>query len=193
MGAGAPASVRTSPFSATGSFASAGSPTHLPGTASTPRDGCRPRIHRCPQSQRRLVPPESCLQAKVTQGFTSEVLMADGISYAPVSRETVSQWMFYLRGLNGLRVSSTAAGRLSATICSRCTGATCKMRRLTCLTPTRALVAGFRQTTLDDYQMRQVRHEVRQSMEQGAVGLSTGSITSCNAMPRWRNWPKSAG
>ena len=32
------------------------------------------------------------------------MLMADGISYAPVSRETVSQWMFYLRGLNGLRV-----------------------------------------------------------------------------------------
>ena len=42
---------------------------------------------------------------KTTQGFTTEVLMADGIGYAPVNDHTVREWLFYLRSLNGLRMS----------------------------------------------------------------------------------------
>ena len=42
---------------------------------------------------------------KTTQGFTTEVLMADGIGYAPINEHTVREWLFYLRSLNGLRMS----------------------------------------------------------------------------------------
>ena len=42
------------------------------------------------------------LAAKTLQGFTSEVLMADGISYAPVNPHTAREWLFYLRALDGL-------------------------------------------------------------------------------------------
>src|SRR5687768_810573 len=41
--------------------------------------------------------------SKTTQGFTSEVIMADGISYAPVNRQTIPEWIHYLRSLNALR------------------------------------------------------------------------------------------
>ncbi|MCA9146762.1 MAG: amidohydrolase family protein, partial [Planctomycetales bacterium] len=34
------------------------------------------------------------LTPKTLQGFTTEILMADGISYAPVNESTAAQWMF---------------------------------------------------------------------------------------------------
>jgi len=43
------------------------------------------------------------LLSKTTQGFTTEFLMLDGISYAPVNDQTVHGWIQYLRALNGLR------------------------------------------------------------------------------------------
>ena len=46
---------------------------------------------------------ESNFAAKTLQGFTTEVLMADGIGYAPVSPQTARDWLFYLRALNGLQ------------------------------------------------------------------------------------------
>ena len=42
--------------------------------------------------------------SKTSQGFTTEVIMADGISYAPVSRQTVHEWLYYMRGLNALQM-----------------------------------------------------------------------------------------
>ena len=43
------------------------------------------------------------LFSKTSQGFTTEVIMADGISYAPVNPHTVHDWIYYLRALNALR------------------------------------------------------------------------------------------
>src|SRR5690606_3533309 len=40
------------------------------------------------------------LTPKTMQGFTTEVIMADGISYAPVNDHTVVEWIYYLRALN---------------------------------------------------------------------------------------------
>ena len=41
---------------------------------------------------------------KTQQGFTTEIIMSDGISYAPVNSATWRDWIYYLRGLNGLRM-----------------------------------------------------------------------------------------
>ena len=43
------------------------------------------------------------LTSKTTQGFTTEVIMADGISYAPLSPTNAPEWITYLRALNALR------------------------------------------------------------------------------------------
>lgn len=34
------------------------------------------------------------LVSKMSQGFTTEVIMADGISYAPVNAQTVNEWIY---------------------------------------------------------------------------------------------------
>ncbi|MCB0110926.1 MAG: amidohydrolase family protein, partial [Caldilineaceae bacterium] len=44
------------------------------------------------------------LTSKTLQGFTTEVIMADGISYAPLTPETATDWIYYLRTLNALRL-----------------------------------------------------------------------------------------
>src|SRR5690349_3305039 len=43
------------------------------------------------------------LFSKTSQGFTTEVIMADGISYAPVNEHTAYEWIYYLRALDALR------------------------------------------------------------------------------------------
>ena len=43
--------------------------------------------------------------AKTLQGFTTEVVLLDGIRYAPVNEQTWREWFFYLRALDGLRLS----------------------------------------------------------------------------------------
>ena len=38
--------------------------------------------------------------SKTGQGFTTEVILADGIYYAPLNRHTAYEWLYYLRGIN---------------------------------------------------------------------------------------------
>lgn len=119
---------------------------------------------------------------KTSQGFTTEVLMADGISYAPVDRQTWRQWIFYLRALNGLRLQdyrdwrtvgeylSLIEGRTAQNVAAHVPYANC-----------RTIHAGFGHRPLDDYQRRSIRREIELGMEQGGVGLSTGLdyMTQC--------------
>ena len=42
---------------------------------------------------------------KTSQGFTTEILMPDGISYAPLTPQTWPDWCCYLRGLDGLLIA----------------------------------------------------------------------------------------
>ena len=56
------------------------------------------------------------LAPKTSQGFTTEVLMSDGISYAPVTPENYRDWFLYLRSLNGLRRRTIKAGGRSPII-----------------------------------------------------------------------------
>ncbi len=51
---------------------------------------------------------------KTSQGITTEVLMSDGISYAPVTGENYRDWIFYLGSLNGLRQSDYQGWRTIA-------------------------------------------------------------------------------
>jgi N-acyl-D-amino-acid deacylase len=54
------------------------------------------------------------LVPKTSQGFTTEVLASDGISYAPVTPENYRDWFVYLRALNGLHVEDYQGWRTIA-------------------------------------------------------------------------------
>ena len=113
---------------------------------------------------------------KTSQGFTTEVLMADGISYAPVSEHNWRPWLHYLRSLNGLALADYRGWRSLDDYMKLLDGR--NVQNAAFHVPyanVRTLACGFgRQAPPDDFQMRQIRGEITRGMEAGAVGLSTG-------------------
>ncbi len=124
------------------------------------------------------------LTPKTQQGFTTEVLMADGISYAPVSADNVREWVFYLRSLNGLRMDElTPCGTVDEYL-ERIAGR--NVQNVASHLPyanLRALAGGFGPRRLDDCQRREIRAAICRGMSEGAIGLSTGLdyISECYA------------
>jgi N-acyl-D-amino-acid deacylase len=129
-----------------------------------------------------LVQPH--LWAKTSQGFTTEVLMADGISYAPTTAEDAPQWIHYLRSLNGLK-QSDYDGWLSLTdYAARLDKANVQNFALHIpYANLRVLQTGWSRAAVDDFQMRSIRADIAAEMANGAVGLSTGLdyISQCFA------------
>ena len=124
------------------------------------------------------------LEPKTRQGFATEVLMADGISYAPVDADTAPEWFHYLRALNALPPNEYAGWHSIAEYLERI-AARCA-QNVAAHVPyanIRALVCGFSSRRVDDYQMRQIQAAIEQGMDEGAVGLSTGLdyISQCFA------------
>ena len=115
------------------------------------------------------------LPAKTLQGFTSELLMVDGISYAPVNEHTARQWLFYLRALDGLR-QDEYLGWQSLDDYMRLLDRRNVQNSATHIpyANVRSLVCGFRRIAADDFHLRQIKAEIRRGMQEGAVGLSTG-------------------
>lgn len=121
---------------------------------------------------------------KTSQGFTTEVLAADGIGYAPVNEQTWRQWLYYLRSLDALPLSSYTGWQSLADYMQFLDGR--NVQNAATHVPyanVRTLVCGFGRKTPDDFQMRIIREEIRRGMEEGAVGLSTGLdyLSQCQA------------
>ena len=113
--------------------------------------------------------------SKTSQGFTTEVIMADGISYAPVSRQTVHEWLYYMRGLNALQMEDYTGwqtlGDYMALLDQR------NVQNAITQIPyanVRTLVCGWGPTAADDSQIKLIQMQVEQGMDEGACGLSTG-------------------
>ena len=66
---------------------------------------------------------------KTLQGFTTEVIMADGISYAPVDSATRAHWLYYMRALNGLLQSDYQGWESLADYMQLLDGRTAQIRR----------------------------------------------------------------
>ena len=121
---------------------------------------------------------------KTTQGFSTEVLMLDGISYAPVTDENVAEWFFYLRALNGLRLDEYRGWHTLADYMQQVDRRTAQ--NTVALIPyanVRALACGFGPHRMDDYQRLIITDEIQSGMASGAAGLSTGLdyIVQCHA------------
>lgn len=115
------------------------------------------------------------LFSKTGQGFTTEVIMADGISYAPLNRHTAHEWLYYLRGLNGLQLTDYTGWESIADYM-----ALLDRRTAQNTIPhipyanVRTLACGFGRSGPDDVQMSHIVSEVEKGVAAGAVGLSTG-------------------
>ncbi|MBX3015034.1 MAG: D-aminoacylase [Caldilineaceae bacterium] len=117
----------------------------------------------------------SHLVSKTSQGFTTEVIMADGISYAPVNQQTAKEWIYYLRSLNGLRFDEYSGWESLADYMALLDGT--NVQNSIAHLPyanVRSLACGFGRAQPDDFQMRQIIDEVELGMAAGAVGVSTG-------------------
>tara|TARA_B100000029_G_scaffold417272_1_gene421841 strand:+ start:206 stop:1771 length:1566 start_codon:yes stop_codon:yes gene_type:complete len=112
---------------------------------------------------------------KTSQGFTTEVLMLDGISYAPVNPHTAREWLFYLRGINALRLEEYRGWETIGEFLAEFDRAT--VQNVIGHVPyanVRSLACGFQKEWVDDLQMRNIQAEIHQGMQDGAVGISTG-------------------
>jgi N-acyl-D-amino-acid deacylase len=113
--------------------------------------------------------------SKTSQGFTTEVIMADGISYAPVSEHTAYEWIYYLRSLDGLSFEDYRGWRSLGDYMALLDGA--NVQNSIAHLPyanVRTLACGFGDRPVDDYQMKIIAAEVARGIDEGAVGLSTG-------------------
>ena len=115
------------------------------------------------------------LTAKTMQGFTTEFLMLDGISYAPVNRHTVREWIQYLRSLDGLPFEAYSGWESIADYMALLDGRTAQnVATFVPYANVRTLAMGFGEQTPNDYQLSDVQRQVAQGMAEGACGLSTG-------------------
>lgn len=113
--------------------------------------------------------------SKIAQGFTTEVLASDGISYAPVDEAGAREWIYYLRSLNGLALADYTGWRSIADYLALIDGRT--SQNVAYQVPyanLRVLAMGWRRGPPDDTEIRRMRRLVRQGLDDGAVGLSTG-------------------
>lgn len=127
---------------------------------------------------------EPLQSSKIMQGFTTEVTLLDGISYAPVSEQTWREWFFYLRALDGLRLDEyqgwTSIAEFMDAMDGRCTQNAIPHVPYANV---RAEVCGFGPKPPSTQQMGQIADLIRQGMDQGAVGLSSGLdyIVQCHS------------
>ena len=138
--------------------------------------------------------------AKTSQGFTTEILASDGISYAPVTDGNYRDWITYLRALDGLTEDDYCGWHSIADYMALLDRRT--TQNAISLVPyanLRVLASGWRRGPLDDVQRKIIRREVERAMDAGACGLSTGLdyiaqcfstsddlVDACRAMAPWQ-------
>jgi len=114
-------------------------------------------------------------EAKVHQGVTLDVLGQDGLSYAPVNDETLAALRVQLAGWNddppgfdwGWRTIAEYLDRLDR-------GIAINAAYLVPHGSVRMMVMGLDDRPPTDAELAEMKRLVREGLEQGAVGLSTG-------------------
>lgn len=124
------------------------------------------------------------LESKTRQGFTTELIMADGLSYAPLSPDMAYEWLYYQKPLNALDFADYTGWRSLAEYMALLDKA--NVQNAIPHIPyanLRIMAGGYGRYPLDDYQTRHIIAEVEKGMSAGAVGLSTGLdyVTQCFA------------
>lgn len=113
--------------------------------------------------------------SKTSQGFTTELIGLDGISYFPVNSDTIHDWVYYLRALNGLRLEEYTGWQSLGDYMALLHGRTAQnVATFVPYANVRTLAAGFSPTPPNDYQLRDIQRLIGEGMAEGAAGLSNG-------------------
>jgi N-acyl-D-amino-acid deacylase len=114
-------------------------------------------------------------EPKVRQGITTEVVGVDGLSYAPFPRsEDLQQLREMNAGLDGDPPGVAFDWSTVASYLDRLDGRSLNVATLVGNTPVRIAAMGWDQRPADDAAVASQRSIVREAMEDGAVGLSSG-------------------
>ena len=108
------------------------------------------------------------------QGITTEILGQDGLSYAPLSHDNylISRW--YLSGVYGLPPVDIDTTNTEAFLANYDGKTAVNVAYPVPLNAVRLETVGFRDMPLNGESLEKAKDLLRQAMEQGAVGLSTG-------------------
>lgn len=118
-----------------------------------------------------LVDPQHANELR--QGVTTEILGQDGLSYAPLSRENYRMYRHYLSGLLGLPPEELDMGTVEA-FRSYYYDIAINTAYLVPHGAVRLQTVGFRDVPLAGDDLELAKRIIREGIEQGAVGFSTG-------------------
>ncbi|SHK95612.1 N-acyl-D-amino-acid deacylase [Pseudonocardia thermophila] len=113
-------------------------------------------------------------EAKLLQGVTTEVIGQDGLSYAPVSAESLAHLADQLAGWNGRRPDLDWQWRSVADFLDRLDGSSVNVAFLVPHSTLRLLVVGSAARPATPEEIEQMCTLLDEALSQGAVGLSAG-------------------
>ncbi|MBM3957350.1 MAG: amidohydrolase family protein [Gemmatimonadetes bacterium] len=119
-----------------------------------------------------LVDPQH--ECGIRQGVTTEIISPDGLSYPPLSPVDYRMYRRYMAGILGLPPEDADMSSMEAARANYHRRTACNVAAFVGHGPVRIGAVGFRDAPLRGEALDVAKRLVRESLEQGAVGLSTG-------------------
>ena len=110
----------------------------------------------------------------IRQGITTEIICPDGLGYAPLPPDGYRMYRQYLSGILGLPSEDLDMSSMAASKENYHHKTSCNVATFVGHGPIRVSAVGMYDTPLRGESLETAKRLVRESMEQGAVGFSTG-------------------
>ena len=110
----------------------------------------------------------------IRQGVTTEILCPDGLSYAPLSRDDYLMYRKYLSGILGFPPADLDMSSIDAFLGNYHLKTSCNVATFIGHGPVRISAVGMNDVPLRGKDMDRAKGMLREGLEQGARGFSTG-------------------
>ena len=110
----------------------------------------------------------------IRQGVTTEIIAPDGLTLAPLSHDNYRMYRRYLSGILGLPPEDIDMSSIEAARANYHRQTSCNVAMFAAHGPIRLEAAGMDDVPLTGQLLETAKQLLRESLEQGAVGFSTG-------------------
>ena len=110
----------------------------------------------------------------IRQGVTTEIIAPDGLTLAPLSPENYRMYRWYMSGIFGLAPEDLDMSSIEAARANYHRKTSCNVATFAGHGPIRLEAAGMNDVPLTGQRLEWAKRVLRESLEQGAVGFSTG-------------------
>ena len=110
----------------------------------------------------------------IRQGVTTEIIAPDGLTLAPLSSENYRMYRWYMSGILGLPPEDIDMSSIEAARANYHRKTSCNVATFAGHGPIRLEAAGMNDVPLTGLKLETAKQLLRESLEQGAVGFSTG-------------------